>query len=90
MTQWVYIYQDSLGQLTIALTMDIRQSLAMLAPSSKQVCYLRPFNIPFDALAHKHLLDDLSFTSLKFLIRKNKYQTSCWLDIIDRTGKRRI
>ena len=82
MTQWVYIYEDSLGQLAIALTMDIRQSLSVLTPFSKQICYLRPFNVPLDALAHKHLLDDLSYVSLKHLIRKNKYQTACWLDMI--------
>ncbi|WP_139265152.1 hypothetical protein [Bacteroides ihuae] len=45
----------------------------------EEILYLRPFLIPFDALAHKHLLDDLSEETIQRFIRKNKEETNAYI-----------
>jgi len=41
----------------------------------KRIVYLRQYEIPFDAMAHKVLLSELSLESLKDIIDKNKDKT---------------
>ena len=59
MNHWVYIYEDEKSSLRIALKTSDDNNLSNLL-LNKPIVYLRPFEIPFDAIAHKHLLDDLS------------------------------
>ncbi len=74
MLYWVYISEDEQGVLKIVLSTDFGKSWSGLT-SGEKIIYLRAFSAPFDAAAHKHLLDDLSQSSLKLLISKNKEKT---------------
>lgn len=80
MKHWVYIYKDEKDNFKIALTIsddNIISNKKLKAP----IVYLRPFEIPFDAIAHKHLLDDLSIQSVLNWIDKHKEETKVWLRI---------
>ncbi len=74
MLHWVYISKNRQGILKIALSDDIGKCLSEMK-LDEQIIYLRPFKLPFDALAHKHLLGDLSKASVLFLIKKNQKET---------------
>ena len=80
MQQWVYIYKDLAKHFVIGVTADIFRTLSTVKDDGMQICYLRPFDIPFDAMAHKKLLDSLTSNTIKNLIKTNKIQTSIWLD----------
>jgi hypothetical protein len=68
MTYWVYIKKDWKGNFTPGLSACL-QSFLYADGNIQKIVYLRSFNIPIDAAAHKHLLDDLSYKSLDHLIR---------------------
>ena len=74
MLHWMYIFETEEGDLKIGLSTDFRKSWSDLK-SGEMIVYLRVFNVAFDAAAHKHLLDDLSQSSVKFLINKEKEKT---------------
>ena len=80
MKHWVCIYEDEKGSLRITLkTSDDNNTSNRQLDES--IVYLRPFEIPFDAIAHKHLLDELSKRSVKDWIDKHKAETIIWLPV---------
>ena len=80
MKLWVYICENGNGDLKIGLSVTVDNLMSNLLPKI-QILYLRNFNIPFDAIAHKHLLDDLSKESVLCYINKHKHQTEAWLHV---------
>lgn len=80
---WVQIYEDEKGDLSIALVTSVEKALSSLSPNVS-IVYLRPFEIPFDALAHKHLLDSLSKDSVSNWIDKHKEETKIQLRAFDK------
>lgn len=77
---WVYIYEEEKDDLKIGLSVAIHNLISNLLPTVR-IVYLRPFNLPFDAIAHKHLLDDLSKESVLRWIDKHKDETKRWLNL---------
>jgi hypothetical protein len=82
MKQWVYIYENCDGVLTIGLTPYVEKCLSEIRERGENIIYLCPFSTPFDAVAHKHLLDDISQESVRNLIRKQKEVTEVWLNVV--------
>lgn len=82
MKYWMYIYKDKNSDLKtgISSTEYILKS-GML--QSVQVVYLHPSEIPFDAIAHKHLLDTLSKKSVTDWIEKHREVTKIWLKALN-------
>ena len=80
MIHWVYISEDGQGILKIGLSSDFDKNWSALKTGEK-IVYLRAFSDPFDASAHKHLLDDLSQSSVRFLISKQKEKTKVLLRV---------
>lgn len=81
MEHWIYINKDSENVLRVAIS----TSLGNIVSNPKlieQIVYLRPFNLPFDAIAHKHLLDYLSKETVLKYIDKHKNETNRWLRTI--------
>ena len=65
---WVYIIEDGRRHITIGISEDIESKIRRLINGEK-LTYLRHFLQPFDALAHKHLLEDLSAESVRALTK---------------------
>jgi hypothetical protein len=82
MAQWVYIYDDGEGIISIGLTSYVKKMISDIKGHGKKILYLCPFCTPFDAVAHKHLLDDLSLRSVTHLIKKHQEQTKIWLNVL--------
>jgi hypothetical protein len=82
-TQWVYVFESVEGWLTIGLTSYVDKCLTDAREKNEQILYLCPFNTPFDAVAHKHLLDDISQESVKNYIRAQKERTQVWVSIVN-------
>lgn len=80
MKLWVYICENGNGDLNIGLSVTVDNLMSKLLPKV-EILYLRPFNIPFDAIAHKHLLDVLSRESVLSYINKHKDETEVWLHV---------
>ena len=78
---WVYIYEDKNGDLKISLSVTDNILIFDLLQNVR-IVYLRPFEIPFDAIAHKHLLTSLSKKSVLFWIDKHKQETKIWLSTL--------
>lgn len=87
MKLWVYIYEGEKGCLKIALSTPVG-NIKLNRQSNMSIVYLRPFEIPFDAIAHKHLLDNLSNKSVLNWIDKHKEETKGWLCISSKDYKR--
>ncbi len=75
---WVYIFEDKKQNLTIGLTTDIGKKLSFTTEPNR-IIYLRSFDDSFDAVAHKHLLDDLSEKTVRAYIKKHKDNTEATL-----------
>ena len=57
---WVYIlYNTKTQEMNIGLSFNLAKQIGTLNTTEKLV-YYRSFGAPFDALAHKHLLDSLT------------------------------
>lgn len=82
MTHWVFIVKDGQGALRTGLTVDFGLNFSTMGQEI-QVVYLRPFAIPFDAVAHKHLIDDLSLESVENLINRHKHDTGMQLSFFE-------
>ncbi|CAK7067541.1 hypothetical protein DSECCO2_339740 [anaerobic digester metagenome] len=78
-THWVYISKDANGELSSRITSEIDNIMFCVLVRGCDVVYLHPFNSPFDALAHKHLIDDLSRRTIKAIIKKKKTETEMLL-----------
>ncbi len=77
---WVYITEDSEGKITIGFSAEMNKTLFELSARGESLSYLNSFSIPFDALAHKHLLDDLSQKTIRKFIRNHREETKRNLD----------
>ena len=77
---WVYITGDSEAGITIGFSAEMDKTFLKLSARGKHLFYLRSFSIPFDALAHKHLLDDLSLKTIKKFIRIYQAETKRYCD----------
>lgn len=81
MKLWVYIYKEKNTDLIICLTTS-SDKVFLNRQRNMPIVYLRPFDIAFDALAHKHLLDSLSKESVLKWIDKHKEETKKWLNVL--------
>ena len=81
MKLWVYIFKDKNSDLTICLTTS-SDEIFLNRQVNVPIIYLCPFEVAFDALAHKHLLDSLSKESVLKWIDKHKEETKAWLKIL--------
>ena len=77
---WVYIYEDQQGSLIIALATS-RDAIVLNGLPRVPIVYLCTFDIPFDALAHKLLLETLSEESVRDWIKKHRRETEVWLGV---------
>ena len=55
-TCWVYILRNKTGEITIGFSVDMDEKFTEISTRKEKLYYLRPFEEPFDGLAHKHLL----------------------------------
>ena len=64
---WVYITEESDAGMTIGFSAEMDKML-------------RSFPVPFDALAYKHLLEDLSLKTIRRFIRSHQAETKQYRD----------
>ena len=72
---WVYITEDSKSGITIGFSTEMDKTFFELSMRGTTLSYLCPFSSPFDALAHKHLLEDLSPETIRRFIRSHRKET---------------
>ena len=72
---WVYITEDGKAGISIGFSAEIDKNILEFSSSGKSLLYLRSFSTPFDALAHKHLLEDLSSKTIRIFIRNHREET---------------
>ena len=78
---WVYILRNESGEITIGFSVDMDKKFTEIATRKEKLYYLRPFEEPFDGLAHKHLLDSLSQETISLLVRRNREQTEIYKEV---------
>jgi len=67
---WVYIFLDKESmELNIGLTFNLPKRFSK-PDATEKLIYYRSFSDPFDALAHKHLLDSLTIESVMHRIKQ--------------------
>ena len=84
---WVYIYKNKKDDLKIGLS-AVSGNLTSSILQKVQFVYLCPYDIPFDALAHKHLLDSLSRKSVLNWIHKHAEETKLWMNTVNENEKK--
>ena len=77
---WVYITGESDAGMTIGFSAEMDKMLLILSTCGKRLFYLRSFPVPFDALAYKHLLEDLSLKTIRRFIRAHQTETKQYRD----------
>ena len=82
---WVYILRNESGEITIGFSVDMDEKFTEIATRKEKLYYLRPFEEPFDGLAHKHLLDSLSQDTINLLVRRNREQTEIYKEVFLKT-----
>lgn len=82
---WVYILRNESGEITIGFALEMDKKFVELATRKEKLSYLRPFEEPFDGLAHKHLLDSLSKDTINLLVRRNREQTEIYKEVFLKT-----
>ncbi|MGP1548847.1 MAG: hypothetical protein ACTTIF_08345 [Prevotella sp.] len=82
---WVYIVRDKTGEITIGFSVDMDEKFTEISMRKETLSYLRPFEEPFDGLAHKHLLDSLSKDTINLLVRRNREQTEIYKEVFRKT-----
>ena len=82
---WVYILRNESGEITIGFSVDMDEKFIEIAMRKEKLSYLRPFEEPFDGLAHKHLLDSLSKDTINLLVRRNREQTEIYKEVFRKT-----
>lgn len=78
---WVYILRNESGEITIGFSVDMDEKFTEISMRKEKLYYLRPFEEPFDGLAHKHLLDSLSKDTINHLVRRNREQTEIYKEV---------
>ena len=84
-TCWVYILRNESGEITIGFSIDMDEKFTEISMRKEKLYYLRPFEEPFDGLAHKHLLDSLSQETISLLVRRNREQTEIYKEVFRKT-----
>lgn len=87
MEYWVYITEFEKATLNVAFSLAVDKVVLTLQPNSR-VVYLCPFKDPFDALAHKHLLDHLSKESVLNWVNNHRQETKVWLEVVSKINKK--
>ena len=82
---WVYILRNESGEITIGFSVDMDEKFTEISMRKEKLYYLRPFEEPFDGLAHKHLLDSLSKDTINLLIQRNREQTEIYKEVFRKT-----
>ena len=82
---WVYILRNESGEITIGFSVDMDEKFTEISMRKEKLSYLRPFEEPFDGLAHKHLLDSLSKDTINLLVRRNREQTEIYKEVFLKT-----
>ena len=82
---WVYILRNESGEITIGFSVDMDEKFTEISMRKEKLYYLRPFEEPFDGLAHKHLLDSLSKETINLLIQRNREQTEIYKEVFRKT-----
>lgn len=82
---WVYILRNETGEITIGFSVDMDETFTEISMRKEKLYYLRPFEEPFDGLAHKHLLDSLSKETINLLVRRNREQTEIYKEVFRKT-----
>lgn len=78
---WVYILKNKTGEFIIGFSLDMDKKFTEISTRKEKLYYLRPFEEPFDGLAHKHLLDSLSKDTISHLVRRNREQTEIYKEV---------
>ena len=84
-TCWVYILRNESGEITIGFSVDMDERFTEISMRKEKLYYLRPFEEPFDGLAHKHLLDSLSQNTINLLVRRNRERTEIYKEVFRKT-----
>ena len=84
-TCWVYILRNESGEFIIGFSVDMDETFIEISMRKEKLYYLRPFEEPFDGLAHKHLLDSLSQETISLLVRRNREQTEIYKEVFLKT-----
>ena len=82
---WVYILRNESGEFIIGFSLEMDKKFTEIAMRKGMLSYLRPFEEPFDGLAHKHLLDSLSKDTINHLVRRNREQTETYKESFRKT-----
>lgn len=82
---WVYILRNETGEFIIGFSLDMDKKFTEISMRKEKLYYLRPFEEPFDGLAHKHLLDSLSKDTINLLVRRNREQTEIYKEVFRKT-----
>ncbi|MDD2528881.1 MAG: hypothetical protein PHW35_10710 [Lentimicrobiaceae bacterium] len=81
---WVYVFVlAGCRELNIGLTFNLSERFSK-SDAPEKLIYYRSFSLPFDAVAHKHLLDSLSKESVLHWVKKiNPHLNNLILEIFD-------
>ena len=82
---WVYILRNETGDVIIGFSLEMDEIFTEIATRKEKLYYLRPFEKPFDGLAHKHLLDSLSKDTINFFVRRNRERTEIYKEVFLKT-----
>ena len=82
---WVYILRNETGDVIIGFSLEMDETFTEIATRKEKLYYLRPFEKPFDGLAHKHLLDSLSKDTINLLVRRNRERTEIYKEVFRKT-----
>ena len=82
---WVYILRNESGEFIIGFSLEMDKKFTEISMRKEKLYYLRPFEEPFDGLAHKHLLDSLSQETISLLVRRNREQTEIYKEVFLKT-----
>ena len=82
---WVYILRNESGEITIGFSLEMDETFTEIATRKEKLYYLRPFEEPFDGLAHKHLLDSLSQETISLLVQRNRERTEIYKEVFRKT-----
>ena len=82
---WVYILRNESGEIIIGFSVNMDEKFTEISTRKEKLYYLRPFEEPFDGLAHKHLLDSLSKDTISLLVQRNREQTEIYKEVFRKT-----
>ena len=82
---WVYIVKNEQDEIIIGFSLEMDKKFIEISTRKGKLSYLRPFEEPFDGLAHKHLLDSLSKDTINLLVRRNREQTEIYKEVFRKT-----